>query len=255
MDEEALAGGRISGVVRIGDAVHRPARPWTPTVHALLTHLRDTGFEGVPEPLGYDEHGREMLAYLPGETAGEPPWPDWVFADDTLVQMGRWLRGLHDATAAYRPAGDAVWFAGQSWRPGLIIGHHDAGPHNAVWREGRLAGFVDWDTAGPSSRELDLAFTALTWVPLHARDLATLTGFTAFDERAGRLRTLLDAYGYDGDRAGFGTAVAARARINAAGIRRLAASGDPAYANLLPLAEDYERSAREIEELPGSFWA
>jgi hypothetical protein len=34
-----LGGGNMSsGVVRVGDTVRRPAGPWTPAVHALLTH-------------------------------------------------------------------------------------------------------------------------------------------------------------------------------------------------------------------------
>jgi len=33
----------------------------------------------------------------------------------------------------------------------------------------RLVGFFDRDTAGPSPREVDLAFSALVWVPLDAR--------------------------------------------------------------------------------------
>lgn len=241
--------------MRIGDAVHRPARPWTPAVHALPTYLEKAGFAGAPRVLGFDDQGREMLSYLPGETVGDRlPWPDRVFADDALVQAGRRLRRLHDVTADFRPPEDAVWFAGQTWRPGLIIGHHDAAPYNAVWRDGERAGFVDWDTAGPSTRELDLAFTALTWVPLHARDLAVRTGFTDLGRRGERLRILLDAYGHSGDRAVFGAAVAVRARVNAAGIRRLTATGDPAYASLAAVADDHERSAAEIGELPESFW-
>ncbi|HEY1179700.1 MAG TPA: phosphotransferase [Phytomonospora sp.] len=255
MDERRLEGGRTQGAVRIGDTVRRPVRPWTPAVHALLDHLAALGVAGAPRVLGIDEQGRETLSFLPGETVGERlPWPPWAFADGTLAEAGRWLRRLHDATAGYRPPEGATWFAGQNWRPGLIIGHHDAAPYNAVWRDGNLAGFVDWDTAGPSTRELDLAFTALTWVPLHNRAFAELTGFTAFDERAGRLRILLDSYGHEGDRAAFGAAVAARARVNAAGIHRLAGGGDPAYAHLLPVAEGYERSAAEIEALPAAFW-
>ena len=35
--------------------------------------------------------------------------------------------------------------------------------HSAVWRDGKLVGFVDWDTAGDSSREVDLAFVALSY--------------------------------------------------------------------------------------------
>jgi aminoglycoside phosphotransferase (APT) family kinase protein len=51
-------------------------------------------------------------------------------------------------------------------RPGLIVGHQDAAPYNAVVDGERLVGFCDWDIAGPSSREWDLAFSMLPWVPL-----------------------------------------------------------------------------------------
>ncbi|MEU9918092.1 phosphotransferase [Streptomyces sp. NPDC051001] len=49
--------------------------------------------------------------------------------------------------------------------PGLSTGHHDAASWNVVWRDRGLAGFFDWDTARPSTREFDLAFMALTWFP------------------------------------------------------------------------------------------
>jgi Ser/Thr protein kinase RdoA (MazF antagonist) len=53
------------------------------------------------------------------------------------------------------------------WRhAGLIAGHQDAAPYNAVVDGERLAGFCDWDIAGPSPREWDLAFSMLPWVPL-----------------------------------------------------------------------------------------
>ena len=59
-----------------------------------------------------------------------------------------------------------------SARTGLLIAHLDASPWNAVWADGALAGFVDWDTASPSRREDDLAFSALTWVPLLTAEVA-----------------------------------------------------------------------------------
>jgi len=68
-------------------------------------------------------------------------------------QVGAWLRRLHDTTATFRPAGDAVWFTGRPWQPGLLIAHLDASPWNAVWADGALVGFVDWDTAArPGAR-------------------------------------------------------------------------------------------------------
>ncbi|WP_461017237.1 phosphotransferase [Streptomyces daliensis] len=256
MEEQRLPGGRTVGAVRIGDAVHRPVQPWTPAVHAALRHLEAVGFRGAPRVLGTDEQGREILSHLAGETAGEDlPWPAWVYSDAALTSVGRWVRRLHDATESFVPPPEARWLAGQTWQPGLIIGHHDAAPWNAVWHEGELAGFFDWDTAGPSSREFELAFVALTWVPLHARRWAERTGFTAFEDRRRRLHLLLDAYGYDGDRTAFAGVVPARARTNAAVIEHLAADGDPVYTALEPMAAELRQAAVEAEALPASFWA
>ncbi|MFW3173085.1 phosphotransferase [Geodermatophilus sp. CPCC 206100] len=252
-----LGGGRTSaGVVRIGSTVHRPARPWTPAVHAVLRHLEQAGFEGAPRVLGFDEHGREVLSFLEGDTVGvRRPWPDWVAADDALVQVGAWLRRLHDTTADFVPPEDATWFSGRPWRPGLVVGHHDAAPYNAVWRDGRLAGFVDWDTAGPASREMDLAYSALMWVPLLAPGSAWPNADTPAGDPRRRLHALLDAYGFDGDRRAFGAVVATRARVNAEVVRRLAGGGDPVFVALRRQADDLERSARRVEELPASFWS
>jgi hypothetical protein len=253
--EQALPGGRVGGAVRVGSTVRRPTRPWTPAVHAVLRHLEAVGFTGAPRVLGVDARNREILSLLDGRTVGDRlPWPAWVHSDEALTQVGAWIRRLHDATAAFVPPEGLPWFAGQSWRPGLVIGHHDAAPYNAVWADEGLVGFVDWDTAGPGPRELDLAFTALAWVPLHPRHVVEPQGFGAFADRSRRLHLLLDGYGYDGDRVAFGAAVAGRARLNAAAIRRLAATGDPTYVALLSVADDLEQAAREVEALPLSFW-
>src|SRR4051812_50227801 len=75
---ELLVGGRTSpGVVRIGNAVHRPVRRWTTTVHAVLRHLEQAGFTGAPGGLGFDDAGRGGLTYLGGGTAGGAPRPAW----------------------------------------------------------------------------------------------------------------------------------------------------------------------------------
>jgi hypothetical protein len=79
-------------------------------------------------------------------------------------------------------------------------------------------------------------------------------GYPASDDRADRMRLLLDAYGYDGDRVALGPIVTQRAQINADVIRRAAAGGDPTYRALLPVAETMERSARYVAALPDAFW-
>jgi hypothetical protein len=65
---------------------------------------------------------------------------------------------------------------------------------------GLLAGFVDWDTASPSRREDDLAFSALTWVPLLTAEIAEGAGFGDAAARhlrfhlPGQMITFLDGY-------------------------------------------------------------
>jgi len=255
MSEEMLSGGYTTGAVLIGDVVYKRAGPWTPTVHALLRHLEDTGFDGAPRALGIDDEGREMLSYLPGDTVGDRlPWPQWVFAESTLLQVGRWLRRLHDATVSFRPPSDEQWFIGGAVRPGLIVGHQDAAPYNAVMDGDRLIGFCDWDIAGPSAREYDLALSALWWVPFCPPDEVRRLGFHDFDGRSRRLHLLLDAYGYDADRQHLGPVIVERARRQATAIRQMADGGDPVASRLLFVAGYFEWAASHVEALPNEFW-
>jgi hypothetical protein len=255
MREVTLPGGRTVGAVLVGDVVHKRASPWTPTVHALLRHLERAGFDGAPRALGFDDQGREMLSYLPGRTVGNSfPWPAWVFADTTLVQVGRWLRRVHDATADFTPPADERWFIGSVMRPGLVVGHQDAAPYNAVMDGDRLVGFFDWDIASPSTREYDLAFSAIWWVPFCPRGAVEQLGFRDFAGRRRRLHLLLDAYGYDGDRRGFAAVIVQRGRQQSSVMREMAAAGDPAVIALLPVAGYLEQAAAEVEALPDGFW-
>jgi hypothetical protein len=268
MSEVALPGGYSTGAVLIGGVVHKPASPWTSTVHGLLRHLEDTGFDGAPRALGFDDQGREMLTYLPGDTVGDrAPWPRWVYLDSTLIQVGRWLRRVHDATVSFVPPADERWFIGGAVQPGLIVGHQDAAPYNAVMDGDRLVGFCDWDIAGPSSREFDLALSALWWVPLCPPGAAPWwvptcppsavgqVGVHDVDDRSRRLHLLLDAYGYDADRLGFGAVTVQRARRQAAAIRQMADGGNPAATRVLFVADYLESAASDVEALPNEFWA
>jgi hypothetical protein len=249
-----LPGGMTTGAVLIGTVVHKPASPWTPTVHALLRYLQACGFDAAPRALGFDEQGREMLTYLPGETIGDRfPWPGWVFADPTLVQVGQWLRRVHDLTVEFTPPADARWFTGATPQPGWIIGHQDAAPHNAVMDGDRLVGFVDWDIASPSPREFDIALSALLWVPLTAPGAGQPFDDPDQADRFRRVHLFLDAYGYDNDRRIFATTLPQRARRQAGVIHRMADAGDPASIALLFFANILECAASHVESLPDAF--
>jgi aminoglycoside phosphotransferase (APT) family kinase protein len=197
-----------------------------------------------------------MLAYVPGETVGERrPWPAWVRSDAALIQVGQWLRRLHVATAAFVPAADLPWLTGRKWRPGAVIGHNDASPLNAVWRDGRLVGFFDWESAGPASPEVDLAWALVTWVPHLMPHMVEPMGFTDHHDRRRRVHLLLDSYGYESERQAFAATIGTRCRQHAAFIRQRAGSGDPFFTELDWFAAALEESATDIEALPASFWS
>src|SRR3954467_3569614 len=98
--ERVPAGGSMTPVVRVGGPGRRAAGPWTPTIHALLRHIRASGFELAPEPLGLDERGREIVSFPPGPRPTYPP-PGFVLSDGTLTTAARTLRAYHDATAGF----------------------------------------------------------------------------------------------------------------------------------------------------------
>jgi hypothetical protein len=89
---EPLTGdGVAQGIVRIGDTVRRPLRPFSLTVQAYLAHLRDGGFTGATLPLGVDEQGREVLSFVPGDVPRNPLPPETA-GDDVLVALAQPIR-------------------------------------------------------------------------------------------------------------------------------------------------------------------
>ncbi|SEG88337.1 Phosphotransferase enzyme family protein [Nonomuraea solani] len=245
-----LGGGNDGGAVRVGATVRRPVREWTPSVHELLRHLEGKAFDGAPRVLGVDDDGCEILTYLDGDTVGAAQvWPPWTRTEDTLVQVARWLRSYHEVVADFRPSADARWRGGRRWAPGLVIGHNDASPFNAAHQDGRLTGFFDWDFAGPTTVDSDVASVALCWVPLHARHVAASEGFTEFDARPARLRRFLDAYGWTGRPEVIVEDVRAQLRERAALIRRLGPTDTGLFARLLRrgVADDLDQAVRDLD--------
>jgi hypothetical protein len=185
-----LAGGNMNRVVREAGTVLRDAGPWTPTVHRYLRHLALAGVEGIPEPLGI-EGGRERLSFLPGDVPVYP-LPAWIWADDVLVQAGRRLRELHDASVGFALDG-AVWQS-PTKVPAEVICHNDFAPHNLVFADGRLTGVIDVDMSSPGPRTWDIAYLATRAVPLSG---SAQDGAPGMDDARRRVALLLDAYGSD----------------------------------------------------------
>lgn len=184
----------VAGSVLIDGRVHRRSGPWTPAVHALLTHLEAKGFDGAPRVVGFDEAGREVLTWVEGE-APVMPWPAWMQTDDALAGLGRLLRRYHDAAADFGPPPAAQWRAWVGSPGGPLIRHGDLWPSNVVFRDGVPVGLIDWEFAQPGTALDDLASAAKQWVPLLSDQRAAENGWALPVDRARRLRLLCDSYG------------------------------------------------------------
>ena len=251
LDGVRLPGGHVGGAVRIGATIRRPAGPWTPTVFALLEHLRAAGLPGVPRPIGLDVRGREIVSYVEGETVGADSPPAWAHSDELLAEVGRWLRAYHEAVRSFRPAEPHWRLHEGGLGPGEVICHNDVAPYNLVVepdpdsRGARLAGVLDWDLAGPGRPLDDVAFAAWGFVPLFDDELAPAEG-------ARRLALLAGSYGGLDVR----DVLAAVPVRMAASVRRMrsgADRGDAGMRRLLEAGVDTtvdQRRARLLRRMP-----
>ncbi|QEW03490.1 aminoglycoside phosphotransferase family protein [Microbacterium lushaniae] len=188
MDGQVLNGGNSTTVVRVGGTVHRVTGSWTPAVHELLRALREAGVYEVPEPLGFDDLGREVLSFLPGDV-GNYPLPDWLWAPAILDDTGKLLRRIHDASVPL-VGRDLPWSLPRH-EPEEVICHNDVAPYNMTFSGGRVTGLFDFDTASPGPRIWDLAYLVYRLAPLGEDAGIDIT----LDERLARLDRLVGAYG------------------------------------------------------------
>jgi 8-oxo-dGTP diphosphatase len=233
LDGEKLPGGNVGGAVRIGKTVRRATGPWTPAVHALLAHLADSGLPHIPQLLGTDERGREVLTYLPGRIVDVD---HEMLTEEQLASTVRWTRRLHEAVKGFEHDGPWRFFGVDE--PELIA-HNDLAPYNTCFAGDQLTGVFDWDLAGPSTRLLELAHLAWNGVPL----------FRAVDPAlaARRLQVIADTYA--GPSASeILHAVPVRAQLAIDGIRTAIAHGDEAMRNLASVGEP-ERTQRGLADL------
>jgi Phosphotransferase enzyme family len=177
-EEIPLFGGQLtSGIVRVGNTVRRPPKGNAAFVHDLLLFLEDKGFPYAPRFLGMDEQGRDILRYLEGESWSES---GSGLSDDLLEQAARTIRRYHDLTAG-------SWLA----QGHEIVAHNELGPHNTIFQDGHLVGFIDWDDAAPGTRLHDLANAVYNYV-----DVSHWANQSA-DVQARRIQLMCAVYGWD----------------------------------------------------------
>lgn len=240
LDGHPLEGGNVAGVVAIGGTVRRPTGPWTPAVHRLLDHLRARGLRGVPEVLGTDARGREVLTYLPGSVIDVD---HDQLSDARLTDLTAWARELHAAASDFK--GTGPWrLAGPA--DATVVTHNDLAPYNVCWRGERLAGVFDWDVAGPSTPLLELAHLAWSGVPLFRAIPAA--------DAARRLVLMARACGGPTTARQILDAVPVRTQMMVEEIRQSAASGEE-WVRTLVLRGEPERTERALaamrDRMPG----
>lgn len=192
--EQPLTGGNVAGAVtRVGRTVRKPTTPATPLVHEYLARLGAAGVD-CPTALGTDAEGRQVLEFVPGESA--------LLADPLtvpeLARVGRMIRSIHDASEGFEPTAPGRWDVVIPSPERELICHNDLGPWNLVL--GPRWVFIDWDGAGPSSRSWDLAYAAVAFtlsdaalVPAvaAARLVALVDGYRAAPSLRARLPRIL----------------------------------------------------------------
>jgi hypothetical protein len=238
----ALPGGTANRglVIRVGDAVLRPAAPCRPATHALLDHLAAVGFDGAPRVLTSGPC-TETLTYIDGQAA-VPPLAGDMLTDTALVSVADLVHRYHLAAASFDPSG-YQWPRPipAAFRTGLVS-HNDVHPANLVFRGGRAVALIDFDLAGPGGAAWDFAAAARLWAPL--QDDQDIT-----DSRRGRalerFRIFLDASGLD--RAGrrrVAEAVVANHDWTYAIVTEAAAAGHQGFADHWRLVSETAARAR-----------
>jgi aminoglycoside phosphotransferase (APT) family kinase protein len=134
---ELRDAGAVDGALRVGDTVRRAQVENTVLVQRVLRRLEHEGVAWAPRPLGIDELGREVVSWIPGDTATSGDQVD-------LVLLAGIVRQLHDLTVALVDGFECVI-------------HDDLQPRNVVVRDRIPVGLIDWEQARPGRRVEDVA--------------------------------------------------------------------------------------------------
>ncbi|GLV60549.1 trifolitoxin immunity protein [Dictyobacter sp. S3.2.2.5] len=165
-------------------------------MHALLRHFEAVGFAQAPVYIASDEAAKiETLSFVEG-SPGTYPLNAQQRSDESLIDVARVIRAMHDATAGFVAPEPENWQY-RTTIPAEIdcIGHNDLGPYNVVYNGAKVAAIIDWDFAGPSNRAWDLCYAAHRFIPLSAPRSTKAFGWDPIPDQARRFRMFTEAYG------------------------------------------------------------
>lgn len=165
----------------------------------LLAYLSDVGFEHTPRPMGFDDHDREVLSFLEGDSGRDAGTR--ISADSALTNFARLLRDYHDHVRDYVPPSDAAWAlpAPPDGRFEVVC-HGDFAPWNVVWSGDAPVGILDFDMAHPCGVVDDVAYALAYSVPFRDdSDTRRMLGTDVVPSRSRRVGLFAEAYGIETD--------------------------------------------------------
>lgn len=174
-EEQKLAGGQNTDVVKVGDTVRRTLGSNADYVHKVLQMLERKNHPYSPRYLGMDAHGREILSYIDGEIGGSIEWTDYQL--EKVMQM---LRDFHDSTTG-----------SELCRGQEVICHRDIAPWNTVLRSDIPVAFIDYDGVEPGSRVEDLGYALWTFLELGNPNVD-------ITKQALKVKLMVESYGFTG---------------------------------------------------------
>lgn len=206
VEAEILQDRSDRPVLRIGNVVRHPRQPWSTSVHALLSYLREVGFTEAPNPrpLAADHDDVEFIPGISGDDACR-----LVISDEAVAAIAQLLRRYHDAVAGWRPEVAPVWFDGQvgTGTGDHLVCHGDVAPWNLIWRASAdvdcstssrhdLVGLIDWEYATIGTRREDIAYALHYLAPFRDRSYwQDVLGMADRPRRRRRISVFAEAYG------------------------------------------------------------
>ncbi|MFD2178433.1 phosphotransferase enzyme family protein [Veronia pacifica] len=186
---EVLSGGRERSIYRDNQTVIRPAKPWSNTIHALLTHLHLQEFTQCPHVIALTPT-EEQLSYVEGDTF-DYPLNGHIASTEALISAAKLLRNLHDASIGFlKQVEKPVWML-PAREPTEVICHGDFAPYNVALDKTSVSGVFDFDTAHPGPRIWDLAYSVYCWAPFKTHEYDSMG---TLEQQIERAKIFLDAY-------------------------------------------------------------
>lgn len=182
--------------VKIERIIRKRAQIWSNQIHAYLNFLKLVEFKGVPIPLGFDEHGNELLTYVKGKTC-DYPLSDSVKSENALISAAKLLREYHSVSEKYiketKFPEDGWMFSAK--RPVEIICHNDFAPYNICFSGSEAIGLIDFEAAMPGPKIWDVAYALYRFAPF--THPSNKDGFGRLTDQCKRAKIFCDTYELD----------------------------------------------------------